>query len=63
MKDVIFVIALVDWICEAVKSIQEILQKDIRSSFTYEGDKEVEKAEKYFKAIRSFVASTEYQQA
>ena len=25
MKDVIFVIALVDWICEAVKSIQEIL--------------------------------------
>ena len=57
MKDVIFVIALVDWICEAVKSIQEILQKDIRSSFTYEGDKEVEKAEKYFKAIRSFVVA------
>lgn len=55
MKEVVFVIALVDWICEAVKSIQKILQQDVRLGFTYKGDKDVRRAERYFKAIRSFV--------
>ena len=57
MKDVIFVIALVDWICEAVKSIQEILRQDVLSGFIHNDDEEVKKAEKYFKAIRSFVVA------
>lgn len=57
MKDVIFVIALIDWICEAVKSIQEILLQDVLSGFTYKDDERVKKAEKYFKAIRSFVVA------
>lgn len=57
MKDVIFVIALIDWICEAVKSIQEILRQDVLSGFIHKDDEEVKKAEKYFKAIRSFVVA------
>ena len=57
MKDVIFVIALVDWICEAVKSIQEILLQDVLSGFIYKEDERVKKAGKYFKAIRSFVVA------
>ena len=57
MKDVIFVIALIDWICEAVKSIQEILRQDVLSGFIHNDDEEVKKAEKYFKAIRSFVVA------
>lgn len=57
MKEVVFVITLVDWICEAVRSIQEILRQDIRSGFIYKEDEEVKKAEKFFKAIRSFVVA------
>lgn len=57
MKEVIFVITLIDWICEAVNSIQEILIPSVRNGFVYKKDEDVKKAEKYFKAIRSFVVA------
>lgn len=57
MKDVVFVIVLIDWICEAVSSIQELLIPDICKGFEYKGKEIIEKSEKYFKAIRSFVVA------
>jgi len=57
MKEVVFIIVLIDWIYEAVNSLQKILLSDIRDCFTYINDKEVKKAEKYLKAMRSFVVA------
>lgn len=57
MKEVIFIIVLIDWICEAVNSIQELLRQDIYTGFIYKDDETVKKAKKYFKAIRSFVVA------
>lgn len=57
IKEVVFVIVLVDWICEAVKSIQEILRSDVVEGFIYQDDEMIKKSEKYFKAIRSFIVA------
>ena len=56
MKEVVFVIALVDWICEAVNSIPQILKPTIAALVSYENE-DIIKSEKYFKAIRSFVVA------
>ena len=57
MKEVIFVIVLVDWICEAVDCLPKLLIPDLRDGFSCEYESELEKAKKYFKAIRSFVGA------
>ena len=57
MKEIVFVIVLIDWICEAVESLQKILLKDIFSGFTCKNEEDIEKSKKYFKAIRSFVVA------
>lgn len=57
MKEVIFVIVLVDWICEAVDCLPKLLIPDLRDGFSCEYESELEKAKKYFKAIRSFVVA------
>lgn len=55
MKEVVYVIALVDWICEAVEAISKILKEGILDNYVYEKDGYVSQAQRYFKAIRSFV--------
>lgn len=57
MKEVVFVIVLVGWICEAVDYLPKLLIPDLCDGFSYEYESELEKAKKYFKAIRSFVVA------
>lgn len=57
MKEVIFVIVLVDWICEAVDSIHKILRKEVIDFLRINENSELAQVERYFKAIRSFVVA------
>ena len=57
MKEIVFVISLVDWICDALASILKLLRPDIAASFQYKNEESSKKAEGYFKAIRSFVVA------
>lgn len=57
MKDVVYVIVLVDWISEAVNALPALLIDGMHSSFTYEKQSEIDIANKYFKAIRSFAVA------
>lgn len=57
MKEVVYVIVLVDWICEAVDSIHRILRKEVSCFLNISKEEDIQKAEKYFKAIRSFVVA------
>lgn len=57
MKEVIYIIVLVDWICEAVDSIHKILRKEVSDFLGISNSEEIERANRYFKAIRSFVVA------
>lgn len=57
MKEVVFVISLVDWICDALSSILKLLRPDIAVSFQYKNEEYCKKVKRYFKAIRSFVVA------
>ena len=57
MKEVVYVIVLVDWICEAVDSIHKILRKEVIKFLNINDDTGLEQAMQYFKAIRSFVVA------
>lgn len=57
MKEVIYVIALVDWICEAVDSLHTILKNEVVDYLNLEDDADCKQVTKYFKAIRSFVVA------
>ena len=56
-KEIIYVIVLVGWICEAVDSIYKILRKEIIDYLDMKDDEKLRQAKKYFKAIRSFVVA------
>lgn len=57
MKGLVFVISLVDWIREAFLAIKKEIYKEIIKGYTFSRVKELEKAEKYLLAIRSFVVA------
>lgn len=57
MKEVVFVISLVDWIREAYNSICKLLRPDVLTSFKYQNEAYAKKAKEYLKAIRSFVVA------
>lgn len=57
MKEVVFVISLVDWIREAYNSICKLLRPDVLTSFKYQNEAYAKRAKEYFKAIRSFVVA------
>lgn len=57
MKEVVYVIVLVDWICEAVDSIYKILREEVTDFLNIKDDAELERVKQYFKAIRSFVVA------
>lgn len=57
MKEVIYIIVLIDWICEAVEAIFGILKEEIRNAYSEPETEDVLKSRKFFKAIRSFVVA------
>lgn len=52
-KDIIYVIVLVDWICEACTAIPKLLRSDIHANCSSNEDN-LQQSLSYFKAIRSF---------
>lgn len=56
IKEVVFIISLVDWILDAYNLICRLLKPDVIKSFIYLNE-EAKQAEEYFKAIRSFVVA------
>ena len=57
MKELVFIIVLVDWICEAYTELPKILRKDIVDKDNYLEKAEVVESLKFFKALRSFVVA------
>lgn len=57
MKDVIFVIALVDWIKEACECLENALIPEIKKGFSYKNEDQLVTAKQYFTAVRSFVVA------
>lgn len=57
IKDIVFIITLVCWICEAKKSIYDKLRDEVKEHIKLEEDEELKKANEYMKALRSFVVA------
>ena len=57
MKEVVFVISLVDWIRDAYNSICNLLRPDVLTSFRYQNEAYAKKTKAYLTAIRSFVVA------
>lgn len=57
MKEVVYVIVLADWVCEAVDSIHKILRKEVIDFLNISSSNEVEQPKQFLKAIRSFVVA------
>ena len=57
MKEVIYVIVLVDWISEAVEHLPELFVNGVMDGFEFKRQDELARAKKYLKAIRSFVVA------
>ena len=56
-KEVIYTIALVDWIREAYNELVNCCRPDVIKSFEYGRQKELSDAKEFFKAVRSFVVA------
>lgn len=54
-EDVVFAITLVDWINDAVERILSCYRDNTVDSFFFSRQSELDRARKYFKAVRSFV--------
>jgi len=57
MKEIIYIIVLVDWIREAVDALSKVLISGLNKDFVFAKEEELTKATEYFKAIRSFVVA------
>lgn len=57
MKEVIYTIVLIDWIREAVNALPALLIDGLVSKFSYARQSELDTANKYFTAIRSFAVA------
>ena len=55
IKDIVFVITLVCWICEAKQSIYNNLRDEVKKYLNLIDEEELKKANDYMKALRSFV--------
>lgn len=55
IKDIVFVITLVCWMCEAKQSIYNKLRDEVKKYLNLKDDEELLKANEYMKALRSFV--------
>lgn len=56
-KNVVYIITLVTWISEAVNALLELYKEPYLENFCYSFENELKKADKYLKAIRSFVVA------
>ena len=54
-KDIIFLVALTDWIIEATEKIPECYHDESVSAFVYSRESELAAYKEFFKAVRSFV--------
>ena len=57
MKEVVFVIVLVDWIREAVNALPNLLIDGLIKDYSYGKQAELDQANKYLSAIRSFAVA------
>ena len=57
MKEVVYIITLIDWICEAVGAISQILKLGVMNNYVYEKEDSILQSIQFFKAIRSFVVA------
>lgn len=57
MKEVVYIIVLIDWIREAVDAIPKILRPEVMEDYVYENEDMTNKSIDFFKAIRSFVVA------
>lgn len=57
MKDVVFIISLVDWIKEAYSLIEKELINSLANDFAFSNQFELDASKKYFEALRSFVVA------
>lgn len=57
MKEVIYIIVQIDWICKAVEEIYENLLVEIKKGYICRMNDEIMQAQKFFKAVRSFVVA------
>lgn len=57
MKEIVYTIVLIDWICEAVDALPNLLIDGLISNFIFKKQVEIDRANKYFKAIRSFAVA------
>ena len=56
-KEVVYIIALIDWICEEVEAIPKILKSREIINYIYEKEDSVLQLTQFFKAIRSFIVA------
>lgn len=56
-KEIIYIISLVDWVIESYNATIKAIKKEVIKGFTYSKQNELEKAEAYLKALRSFVVA------
>lgn len=57
MKEIVFIISLVDWIKGSYTKIKSLIRDDIVQKFSYSKANELEVAKEYFVAIRSYVVA------
>ena len=57
MKEVIFIIILVNWICEASDTLLKILDKGMVDNFVFKNEDSILKSRRFFKALRSFAVA------
>lgn len=57
MKEVVYIIVLIDWVCEAVEAIPKVLKLGIMNNYVYRKNDCVSQSVKFFKAVRSFVVA------
>ena len=55
IKDIVFVITLVCWICEAKQTIYNELRDEVKEHIKLKEDEGLKKANEYMRALRSFV--------
>ena len=56
-KDIVYIIVLTTWVQEAVNKILDLYRPEILSGFSFDKENELEEANRYIKAIRSFVVA------
>lgn len=57
MKDVVYMIVLIDWLSDAVYEIRQLLSKKVKEKIEVKNADDADKSGKYFEAIRSFIVA------